>query len=351
MVNNIKLSVIVPVYNAANYLRRCVESIENQDLPKDCYEVILVNDGSADNSLDIARKMSELYSNVIVIDKENGGTSSARNAGMDVARGTYMIFIDSDDYVYPNKMKGMISLCENNNLDLLYFTMEVERENGSVINDKCGSVDYDKIYNLQENLWLLPYVIGSICCLVVRSSLLNNHSLRFHLGIIHEDTELTTRICAFAQRLMFSDVDFYHYTYNSVSQTRDVSNKKKFKILCDGITMMSLSRSFVKNESVSPTYKEAILRMTNNGMIGTLVNLLFINPMFTLEQVKDYLNKAHQAGIYPVKKPFGNKRSLFASYFLNCQRLFLFVYNLRHKEVHGRRYVQMLKNRSKANAS
>lgn len=95
-----KYSVIIPVYNAEKTLNRCVDSILNQKF-KD-YEIILVNDGSADKSLELCRAYSDKYSNIVTVDKINGGASSARNAGLEIAQGEYILFVDSDDYVQQN---------------------------------------------------------------------------------------------------------------------------------------------------------------------------------------------------------------------------------------------------------
>lgn len=95
-----KYSVIIPVYNAEKTLERCITSIVNQQFND--YEIILVNDGSADKSLEICRAYSKKYKNIITVDKKNGGASSARNAGLDIAKGEYILFADSDDYVESN---------------------------------------------------------------------------------------------------------------------------------------------------------------------------------------------------------------------------------------------------------
>ena len=93
----IRYSVIIPVFNAEKTLRRCVDSLLDQE--RDDIEIILVNDGSKDGSLDICNAYQRGHSCVRVIDKENGGVSSARNAGLDAAKGTCVVFVDSDDYV------------------------------------------------------------------------------------------------------------------------------------------------------------------------------------------------------------------------------------------------------------
>lgn len=96
------LSFIVPVYNTEKYLAECLDSLLEQDIPYEEYEIICVNDGSTDGSLDILRRYAEAHSNVIVVDKENGGVASARNAGLDAACGDYIWFFDSDDIIHPN---------------------------------------------------------------------------------------------------------------------------------------------------------------------------------------------------------------------------------------------------------
>lgn len=96
------LSIIVPVYNAERYLPECLNSLLQQDIPREDYEILCVNDGSRDKSATILRKFAEKAGNLTVIDKENGGVTTARNAGLEAARGDYVWFVDADDFVKPN---------------------------------------------------------------------------------------------------------------------------------------------------------------------------------------------------------------------------------------------------------
>ena len=102
------ISVIIPVFNVSGYLARCVESVCNQTY-KDI-EIILVDDGSTDNSLDICNQMQKKYSTIRVFHKENGGLSSARNMGLDNARGEYICFIDSDDWIEPDFCSYLVDM-------------------------------------------------------------------------------------------------------------------------------------------------------------------------------------------------------------------------------------------------
>ena len=96
------LSFIVPVYNVEKYLPECLDSLLNQDIPHEDYEIVCINDGSTDGSLEILREYEKLHPNVHVIDQANGGVCMARNAGLDAAKGEYIWFVDADDWVSPN---------------------------------------------------------------------------------------------------------------------------------------------------------------------------------------------------------------------------------------------------------
>lgn len=98
-------SIIIPVYNVERYLRQCLDSCLDQDIPKSEYEIIIVNDGSPDNSQVIINEYALLYDNICVINKSNGGLSTARNAGLSIAKGNFIWFVDSDDSIVSNSLK------------------------------------------------------------------------------------------------------------------------------------------------------------------------------------------------------------------------------------------------------
>ena len=104
------ISVIIPAYNAEKYIGKCIESIQNSDYTD--LEIIIVNDGSKDNTLGIINSYAKADSRIVVVDKKNGGVSSARNLGLDRATGEYVAFIDSDDYVSENYFSNMLECCE-----------------------------------------------------------------------------------------------------------------------------------------------------------------------------------------------------------------------------------------------
>lgn len=128
MIDSYKLSLVIPMYNVELYIERCLNSCINQNLSPNEYEIIVINDGSKDNSLSIVEKIVQKYTNIHVISQINGGLSSARNTGLKNARGKYIWFIDSDDWIEPNVLKTLYDAASQNDVDILRFAWNVVDE-------------------------------------------------------------------------------------------------------------------------------------------------------------------------------------------------------------------------------
>ena len=122
-----KISVIVPVYNAANYIAKCIQSVQNQTFSS--WELILIDDGSQDNSLDIIRRFAIEDDRIKVIHQENSGAGMARNNGIENAIGDYIVFLDSDDYI----SEKYLSLLSSHNEDVVFIDVEAVDEGGNVV--------------------------------------------------------------------------------------------------------------------------------------------------------------------------------------------------------------------------
>ena len=177
MMINVTISIIVPVYNAEQNLQKCIESILNQTFQD--FELILVNDGSCDGSLDICREFETQDNRVIVVDKENGGVSSARNAGLELARGKYVMFCDSDDIVHSQWCEKLLSAFSKDSLVMCRyetFSDEVDlRIDTERIKEADGFSSIPKkefIYHQSDGVW-------SPVLKVYDSSTIKKHHLRF----------------------------------------------------------------------------------------------------------------------------------------------------------------------------
>lgn len=204
-------SVIVPVYKVEDYLRKCLESIISQSFRD--IEIILVDDGSPDSSPAICDEYASIDARIKVIHKKNGGLSSARNTGLEVASGDYIVFIDSDDWIDPGCFENMAALLRKNSVDVL---MTVKT---SVYNDDT----FLEVNNFSEYLlggfdkrraieWILNYgkSVGAPNKIIKRN-VIEKYNLRFFEGILHEDYDWTFKVCLYANTFDGYDEPWYNY--------------------------------------------------------------------------------------------------------------------------------------------
>lgn len=186
---NIKVSVILPIYNVEKYLDDCLKSLLNQTL--DEFEVIAINDGSKDNSYEILKGYKDKFKNITIINQENSGLSKSRNVGVLNASGEYVIFLDSDDMLEPKCLELLYNLAKENDLDLVTFdSLNFDELTGKENYKKtCRKNIYKKnVMSVDE------YLIGSQkkCILVstlhfYKTDIIKNNRLEFKNGILHED--------------------------------------------------------------------------------------------------------------------------------------------------------------------
>ena len=142
-----QLSIIVPIYNTEKYLRKCVDSLLEQDL--DDYEILLINDSSPDSSIDIMKEYEERFPNIIrIFSKENGGLGDTRNFGIPYAKGKYVTFVDSDDYIKENSLNRLCTKMDNEDLDILVYDFVKEYDNVDFIHEQAMEIIDDKHYVL-----------------------------------------------------------------------------------------------------------------------------------------------------------------------------------------------------------
>ncbi len=207
------VSIIIPVYNTADYVRESVLSIMNQKLPNT--EIIIINDGSTDQSLDILERLAEQDQRVRIFSQENQGLSSARNAGMAHCSGKYVYFMDSDDLLESDALLLCFEKSEKEKLDFLFFDAESfgpkELLGGHFNYDRAKLVQ-DRIYQGAEILELLldrKIYRASVCLNFINHAFLTNTGLTFSPGIIHEDELFTGLMYLKAERVGCIKRDFF----------------------------------------------------------------------------------------------------------------------------------------------
>lgn len=231
----VKLSIVVPIYKVESYLCKCVDSLLNQDLLKEEYEIILVDDGSPDCCPAICDEYAKAHDNVKVIHRKNGGLSAARNSGIKVAQGRYVQFVDSDDYLEPNVLKTLVEKMEIDDLDILRFNYQIVNDRYVVFEpNKVSKPFVDYLDEVCNGLVFLTERLGFGCYawqFILRRELLQD--CVFKEGVYFEDIDWTPRLLLKASRVNSTDLIVYDYLIREGSITQSVDQKKKKKVLDD----------------------------------------------------------------------------------------------------------------------
>ena len=234
------LSIIIPIFNAEKYLEKCIDSILEQRYTE--YELILVDDGSIDKSAQMCDEYADKDNRVIVIHKENGGLSDARNTGVKVTKGEYIFFIDSDDFLDDNKaLEKIVNRLKKSNADVLnfgfkkYYANEDKEYNYFKI-DKNMPIEYCKDEKGFEFLMQNSLYIASAWNKVIRRQLFEKSDLSFKKGIYSEDIDWCARLLIVAKKFDFINESFYCYRQREGSISKSISNKN-LKDLKDAIVI------------------------------------------------------------------------------------------------------------------
>lgn len=291
-----KLSIVIPVYNVEAYLEKCVDTLLDQDLPKNEYEIILVDDGSTDSCGSICDSLAATHGNIRVIHQQNRGLSGARNTGIDAAVGKYIQFVDSDDYLCPNVLGGLIRQVEEKDLDVLRFNYQNVNEAGEVFKpnkydkpfmDYSGRV-CDGVSFLNERLGFACYA----CQFVVKASILQREGNVFKEGIYYEDVEWTPRILLQARRVASTEIVVYNYLFrrNSIARNTDVEKRRKAirdkLFILDGFSGL---RYLIKD------------RRWFDGMSSQIsLSILHVVGQFFYSERKEYIDVLKKKGVFPL---------------------------------------------------
>lgn len=226
-----KLSIIIPIYNVENYIERCISSIYKSKLPPNDFEVIVVDDESPDNSINIIKRHQHKIKNITIISQKNKGLGGARNTGLKNAKGKYVFFFDSDDFIITPKFDLFFQDIYSSNVDVGigdfydyynkdYFQPSIfhlkNRKPIEITGKECIQKYYRK--NINTMVWRNIYK---------KEHLLNN-KLFFNEGIFYEDVNWTPKVLALANRIKYIPIYFYNYVQRSGSIINSTYSEKKF---------------------------------------------------------------------------------------------------------------------------
>ena len=211
-----KITVIIPVYNVEEYLEECLASIENQTMDLNDVEVIIINDGSKDNSLKICKKYLKRNKSWVLINKKNEGLSAARNDGLDISKGEYIIFLDSDDYLAKDALENMYSIAKENNSDIVIGRTKKFNSKDSVGAYTDKYIKKLKTFKFIDNKEIINVV--SACGKLFRKKTIGK--LRFIKGVVHEDNYFT--IMMYIKSKKITTIPNYYY-YRRLRESKNLS--------------------------------------------------------------------------------------------------------------------------------
>ena len=315
-----KLSIIVPVYNVEKFLERCITSLLQQDLSKNDYEIVLVNDGSTDNSLSIAEGLAAKHDNIIIISQHNKGLAAARNTGIRNTSGKYIMFVDSDDYLMPNVLASMVDTATTQGLDILEARMKLMKADGSFSESLIQPFSPDIVYTGEYAL-LHDVNIASVCGMLYSSHFLETNNLWFTEGMTHEDVDFNTRCYPLATKIIFSDIISYVYFWNDSSLNRSVDINKVRKAIIDDIRIAAntirYTELFRYNERITTLYYKR-----SNSIICAVLLRLLKDKTIPLEIKDECIIKMKSHNLYPIKGQTLSWKTTVLKYLLNQEWLY-----------------------------
>lgn len=224
----VKISIIVPVYNVEKYLDKCLESLVNQTL-KDI-EIIMVNDGSPDNSEKIIKKWMKSDKRIKLYNKENGGQASARNLGLSKVTGEYIAFVDSDDYVDINAYENLYQKASSDNLDIVLFNYYLDYGDDNIVKNK-KIFQEDRMISSKEYMLSTPSPVNKI----FKREFLEKINFKFPEGFIYEDLAAIPVIGIHNPKTFYINNYYYYYYQSPTSTMRNTEYKSKYENLFTAI--------------------------------------------------------------------------------------------------------------------
>ncbi|MDY7394108.1 glycosyltransferase [Aureibaculum sp. 2210JD6-5] len=317
-----KLSYIIPLYNAEKYLKQCLDSIYGQQINKRDFEVIVIDDGSTDKSLLKANKIAEQYDNIKVYHQDNKGVSATRNKGIELAKGKYIWFIDSDDYIISDTANLLIECLEKNNLDILEFQL-IRTESRALNISIHNNPSLSDIKVLNGKIYASTRGYNESCCTsIYKREFLLSTSLRFIEGRIMEDMAFNAEIVPLSNRIAYFPLDVYRYVINPKSIWTNREPIAFRKSIDDFIFMAKKFTKIIADYQINDVDTK-IIKLRQQEMLFNISKRLLMSN-YTINELNCIFKDLSAHNLYPIMpyKGKGLYRKLETSIF-NKRYLFL----------------------------
>ncbi|NER11824.1 glycosyltransferase [Leptobacterium flavescens] len=326
-----KLSIVIPLYNLEEYISRCLDSLLNQNIPEEDYEIVIINDGSTDSGPCLVNNYLQKHSHIQIHNQSNAGVAEARNRGLEFASGEYIYFIDGDDYLLPGVLGYILNSLDRYELDILGFKSKVT-SSGTDYSSDTGKVCLNslEVVNGQRFIETIDFR-NEIWWYVVRKDFLMETGIKFFKNTSLDDTIFTTQILLKAERTAFIPMDAHRYFVRPGSIMNNTNPRRYIKLIEDfEFTALKLHEALRDHPEISDKCREKLIERKQAFVFFMLVRIL--KSEMTITEVKNAFERMKKINAYPLDAfpAEGYNRFVYGSitWVFNRQQLYLLLFRL-----------------------
>ena len=295
------LSIIIPIYNGQDYVARCINSLLNQNLPVESFEIIAINDGSIDSSVQIIEQFADKNENIRLVNHTNRGLGATRNVGIELAKGKYIYFLDVDDYLATDTLKHLIDCINSNNLQVLTFQTQVT--NFGKLNKSINKNSFPLDINIVDGYQYIAdnNYRNEAWWYIIDLEFLRNTGLKFPEGVWMEDSIFTTKLFLSAKRMALLPLDAHRYVKvsNSILSRKDPIHY--IKVINDTLPVVEEYKKIIKTIKLDEKAKYTIDRLKNRQQSFVFFLIIrAIKSQLNYDQIKTILVRMKNADAYPM---------------------------------------------------
>lgn len=297
-----KLSIVIPAYNCSNFISLCLDSLLSQGIEHEAYEVLVINDGSTDHTLTIANSYSKKYKQIKVYDKVNEGVGSARNMGLNLAKGAYVYFIDPDDYLAKDVLATILQQAEHNNLEILTFNSQPITDS-SLLHASPNKLDLELSAILTGERYIAENNYNNeVWWYIIKRDFILQTKIKFIEDRWMEDAILTAQLFLKAKRIAHYPINAHRHLIVEGSAMTSKEPSHYLRVINDNYNAALVFNSIIK-ELINQPYANAncIARLKSRQQSFVFFMMVrMLKSTITLKAIQPKLNTLKAVNAYPL---------------------------------------------------
>src|SRR5690606_20641572 len=309
------VSVIIALYNTEKYVEKCITSVLESPLNRNDYEIIVINDGSTDNSQEIVESLQNEYSNILLINKQNGGQSTARNLGFEIAKGEYIYCLDSDDFINGIAFNEALDYAIANNLDMLPIHYTTLNENYELVDQKPDNYEITSELITGGDFMNKFVVSGTMWRYFYKTSIIREHRLSLLEGVYHEDEEFVVRFLSRSKKIAYKRHNVYNYIKRQNSTVNNKNIAHRLKLIDDLITVVSSLDTHSKRFETNSLEYIGIVKKKEQLLVSIFFRMK--SDKLSKNQVESKIKILKEAKLFPLELNYQFFKFKIAAFLFN----------------------------------